>query len=81
MSNWTKLGAFWKKISKSGKKFLAGEITIDGTKTKITCWPNDKGGNEKRPDFVIYLSEDQSVPKSQVQDEEEVAPEDEDLPF
>jgi len=51
---WTKIGAFWKKRSKSGKAFLAGEITIDGVKTKITCWPNDKAGNEKRPDYVIY---------------------------
>jgi uncharacterized protein (DUF736 family) len=64
MSEWKKLGAFWTKVSGKGKKFLAGEIEIDGKKTKITCWPNDKGGNEKRPDFVIYLSEDRDAPRA-----------------
>jgi uncharacterized protein (DUF736 family) len=50
MSDWTKLGAFWKKKSKNGKTFLSGVIKIDDKETKITCWPNDKNGNEKRPD-------------------------------
>lgn len=68
MSDWKKLGAFWTKVSGKGKKFLAGEIEIDGKKTKITCWPNDKGGNEKRPDFVIYLSEDRNAPKPETSD-------------
>lgn len=72
MSEWEKLGAFWTKVSGKGKKFLAGEIEIDGKKTKITCWPNDKGGNPKRPDFVIYvLSEDRDAPKAGASDADE----------
>lgn len=58
MAKWTKLGALWNKKSKSGHEFLTGEITIDEIKTKISVWPNDKQGNEKRPDFNIYLSEE-----------------------
>jgi uncharacterized protein (DUF736 family) len=63
MSDWTKLGAFWKKTSESGKQFMAGEIEIDGKKTKITCWPNQKGDNPKRPDYIIYLDTYKAAPK------------------
>jgi uncharacterized protein (DUF736 family) len=80
MSDWTKLGAFWKKTSGSGKKFLAGEIEIDKVKTKITCWPNQKGDNPKRPDFIIYLSEDKPVPQPDEFDDD-ATPEDDTIPF
>jgi uncharacterized protein (DUF736 family) len=68
MSDWTKLGAFWKKKSKNGKTFLSGVIKIDDKETKITCWPNDKNGNEKRPDFNIYLDDYKPAAKSDDQD-------------
>ena len=80
MSDWKKLGAFWKKQSKSGKKFLAGEIEIDGVKTKITCWPNQKGENEKRPDYVIYLDDYKPEPKPERSDADDAFPDGE-MPF
>jgi uncharacterized protein (DUF736 family) len=57
MRDWKKVGAFWKKTSEAGKHYLGGEVEINGVKTNITCWSNDKGGVEKRPDFVIYLDD------------------------
>jgi len=84
MGAWTKLGAFWTKVSRSEKKFLAGDFDCPHckAKTKITCWPNTKGDNPKRPDFIIYLSEDMAAPAPTRSDADETAPTDDDhLPF
>ena len=82
MSAWKRIGGFWKKTSGSGKKFLSGEVTCPKceAKTKITCWPNDKGDNPKRPDFAIYLSED-AAPKPEISDADDSAFSDSEMPF
>ena len=43
-TTWTdqQRGAFWKKSGKNGK-YLAGYVVIDGKKTPVTVFPNNKG--------------------------------------
>jgi len=50
------IGALWSKTSSKGTAFFTGNVEIDGIKTDIVIFKNDKGDNEKRPDFKIYKS-------------------------
>lgn len=52
------IGAMWLKTSKAGNKFMSGVVEVDGVKTKIVVFKNDRKENEKQPDYKIYLSED-----------------------
>lgn len=58
-----KIGALWKRTTKSGKTFLSGiieETRFDGTelKLKISIWTNDaKKDGSKQPDCVVYLDD------------------------
>jgi hypothetical protein len=49
-----KIGGLWKP-DKPGKAVLTGKLD-DGRKVYI--FPNDKGGNEKRPDYNITVKVD-----------------------
>jgi len=51
------IGAFWIKKSKKGMTFMSGTVEIDGKKTEVVVFKNDKGDNEKRPDYRMYESE------------------------
>jgi uncharacterized protein (DUF736 family) len=52
------IGALWKRVSsKDGSTFLSGKITVRGVEQEILIFSNDKGDNEKRPDFRIFASE------------------------
>lgn len=51
------IGALWMRTSGKGTKFLSGFLELDGKKHEIIAFANDKGGNEKRPDYRIYPSE------------------------
>lgn len=50
------IGALWSKTSGKGTDFFTGNVEIDGIKTDIVIFKNDKGDNEKRPDYKIYVS-------------------------
>ena len=50
------IGALWSKVSAKGADFMAGNVEINGEKTEIVIFKNDKGDNEKRPDWKIYES-------------------------
>jgi uncharacterized protein (DUF736 family) len=50
------IGALWLKESQRGNRFMSGVIEIDGKKTDIVIFRNDKGGVEKRPDYRIFES-------------------------
>lgn len=52
-----KLGALWLKESGKGKKYMSGNIEINGEKIQIVVFKNDKGGVETRPDYQIFKSE------------------------
>lgn len=58
------VGALWKKPSANGKSsYCTGYITSDelGNKTKqrVIMFSNKNKNNEKSPDFIIYLSNEQ----------------------
>ena len=55
MGKWTdnQKGAFWKKKGKNGN-YLAGYITVDGTKIPITVFPNKYKEKPNQPEFIIY---------------------------
>ena len=51
------IGGLWIKQGKNGK-FMSGKITqMNGQDLNIIVFKNDKGDNERRPDYRIYLSE------------------------
>jgi uncharacterized protein (DUF736 family) len=56
------IGALWIKTSSKGTEFLTGNVEIDGVKTEIVVFKNDKGENEKRPDYKIYKSRPKDEP-------------------
>lgn len=51
------IGGLWIKTGRDGHKFMSGEINMFDRKLQIVIFKNDKGDNEKRPDYRIYLSE------------------------
>jgi uncharacterized protein (DUF736 family) len=54
---WKKVGSLWEQESRGGKPYWSGNVTVGGVQINISVWPNDKGDNPKRPDYVIYLNE------------------------
>lgn len=50
------VGAFWKKLSKNGKKLLSGKIEQDlPAGTKIVMWENGFKETDRHPDFLAYI--------------------------
>jgi uncharacterized protein (DUF736 family) len=66
-SDWSKreIGAFWTRESGKGK-YLSGSIEIDELgvkkKLKVVMFPNRFKDNDKKPDYVLYLSKDSEKP-------------------
>lgn len=62
-----KIGALWSHKSGTGKKYMTGEVTINGKPTKVVVFKNihKKDPSDKGPDLNIYLSENQDAPKPQ----------------
>lgn len=62
-SDWSQreIGAFWTKDSAKGK-YLSGSIEIDELghkkKMRVVMFPNRYKDNDKKPDYVLYLSKD-----------------------
>jgi len=62
-SDWSKreIGAFWTQESAKGK-YLSGSIEVDELgvrkKIKVVMFPNRYKDNDKKPDYVLYLSQD-----------------------
>tara|TARA_B110000305_G_C19235775_1_gene537435 strand:- start:74 stop:376 length:303 start_codon:yes stop_codon:yes gene_type:complete len=80
-SDWSKreIGAFWTKDSAKGK-YLSGSIEVDelGVKKKmrVVMFPNRFKDNDKKPDYVLYISQDsESQSESQSESKVEVKPE------
>lgn len=51
------IGALWERTAKSGTVYMTGSVEVFGKKFEIVVFRNNKGDNEKRPDFKIYESE------------------------
>ena len=62
-SDWQQreIGAFWTKDGSKGK-YLSGSIEIDELgvkkKMKVVMFPNRYKDNDKKPDYVLYVSKD-----------------------
>jgi hypothetical protein len=73
------IGALWKKAGANGKSsFCTGYIVSDelGNKIKqrVIMFSNKNKTNEKSPDFVIYLSNEQENEGSQAAPQKAAAP-------
>lgn len=55
------IGAFWLKESRDGKKYMTGDITIDGRKIKVVMFSNKKRPDKKDPDYRLFLSEERGA--------------------
>lgn len=62
-TDWSKreIGAFWTKENAKGK-YLSGSLEIEGKKIKVVMFPNRYKDNDKKPDYVLYLSQEQNSP-------------------
>ena len=62
-SDWSQreIGAFWTRDSSKGK-YLSGSIEVDELgvkrKMKVVMFPNRYKDNDKKPDYVLYVSKD-----------------------
>lgn len=70
-SDWQQreIGAFWTRDSSKGK-YLSGSIEVDelGVKKKmrVVMFPNRYKDNDKKPDYVLYVSKDsEEAPQDQ----------------
>tara|TARA_A200000159_G_C7326099_1_gene341050 strand:+ start:714 stop:992 length:279 start_codon:yes stop_codon:yes gene_type:complete len=81
-SDWSQreIGAFWTKESAKGK-YLSGSIEVDelGVKKKmrVVMFPNKYKDNDKKPDYVLYMSKDseEKPQKNEAQVKNEEIPE------
>ena len=66
-SDWSQreFGAFWTRDSSKGK-YLSGSIEVDELgvkrKMKVVMFPNRYKDNDKKPDYVLYVSKDAELP-------------------
>lgn len=57
------VGGIWQKNSGKGLPYLSLTVEIDGVKHNFVAFKNDKGDNEKRPDYSVFPRiEQNSVP-------------------
>ena len=81
------IGAIWKRTAKSnGKEYLSIVFTrADGSKSEFIAFENDKGDNDKRPDYKIYKSEPRQnnapAPNKPAPAKPAPPPDDGDVPF
>lgn len=49
------VGALWIRLDPNGPGGMAGVVTVGGVKYQVEARFNDKGNNDRRPDYLIYL--------------------------
>ena len=56
------IGGLWLHDAKNGHKYMSGQIKIGENLTlDIVVFKNDKGDNDKRPDYRIFKSEPRQI--------------------
>jgi len=69
-NKWLNIGAAWKRKDKQGKEFLSIKLNkekIEQVKAdekgdfQVSMFPNDKKGNEKRPDYNFAVKAGEEV--------------------
>jgi hypothetical protein len=73
-SNFEKIGSLWKRQSKKGTNYLAGEINGE----KVMIFHAKDKRSDKSPDFTVVKADD---PKPQQQQPKSVEIDDSDIPF
>ena len=73
------IGGLWSKTSKTGNKFMSGNIEIDGKKHKFVVFENKYKREDKHPDYQIYQGRD-NEPKKEIPVNHADIPED-DIPY
>ena len=66
MADNNRIGALWKKRTRDGKQFLAGNIEVDGKKIPIVVFANDRKTEERFPDYNILPGRDRDAALQQV---------------
>jgi len=51
-----KIGALWLKEDKNGKKYMSGEIELNGEKVNILIFKNKYKKKDSHPDYIIKKS-------------------------
>lgn len=51
------IGALWNKISKTNTRYMSGTVELNGQKINIVAFANDKGDNEKKPDWKLFIQQ------------------------
>jgi len=73
-----KVGALWLKEGAKGK-YMSGEIEVGDQKISVLVFRNDKDGQEKRPDYRVFVPEDDEEGEQRAPVKEESF--DDDVPF
>lgn len=55
----------WKKTSKKGNTYCSGKFKLDGKEYYLTLFNNDKKGNEKAPDFQLFIRDSINIQEEQ----------------
>lgn len=55
----------WKKTSKKGNTYCSGKFKLDGKEYYLTLFNNDKKGNEKAPDFQLFIRDSINTQESE----------------
>ena len=64
MSEWTDVGAGWKKTSKNGKEFINLKFQVNGVDFKANLFPNEKKEKPNQPDFRMSMLTEEGGPSS-----------------
>ena len=60
-------GALWIKTAKTGRKYMGGEIVINGQKHFIKVFKNYKKIKEIQPDYNLIVDQPQNVAQQNTQ--------------
>ena len=80
------IGALWVNESKNNKKYMAGQIEIDGKTTKIIVFKNNYKETDNQPDYRIFEQTPKGESNSQssqesTSNEQQDSADNEELPF
>lgn len=54
------VGGIWVKTSANSNTYLSISVEINGVKHNFVAFKNDKGDNEKRPDYSVFPREEKT---------------------
>ena len=73
------VGAFWKRTSQKGQKYLAGHIKDGDDSVKLVVFANTNKQNENQPDYRVYKSRPMAAKSEQPEQSVQATASEEDL--